>query len=430
MKNVLVRQDLSLSLKFGFLGLGMGGCSIAYECATIKTQITNNHNPYTALLINTNEVDLRKFSEHSNVRKIGLPGYEKGAGRDIAIGEAAFKEHREMIQKEATEFFVDRDFIWVIGGLGGGTGTGSILEAIRMLYANGFKDKCGLMITLPRDNEGSTVIENALDRLKMLAAALKNLGCILVVDNQKLYNDFIKKQPQASISEYLDYSNKYIASALHEINVVTSSFNPIAGYHFDSSELLKTLQSPGLISIGKLEFANGAIDTANQGTFLPDFKKSIENGTLSDGYQFEKATRLAVSMVAHPNTAKRIFSMSFINSIESTVESLSPFATEKSIAVYDDPKGEDISIYTLVSGLGLPKRVNDLVLKAKETQDKSEDIFAQEDSAISALAGFSRKKVEAEVNTAQDPFANTEVAAAKLDIKNKDDFDPFSILNK
>lgn len=428
MRNVLSRNDLSLSLKYGFLGLGMGGCSIAYECATIRTQITNNHNPYTALLINTNEVDLKKFNEHSNVRKLQLTGFEKGAGRDISIGETAFKQHRERIQKEAIEHFADRDFVWVTGGLGGGTGTGSILEAIRMLYANGFKDRCGLMITLPRDNEGSTVIENALDRLQMIAKAMNNLGCILVVDNQKLYNDFIKEQPQASISEYLDYSNKYIATALHEINVVTASFNPIAGYHFDSSELLNTLRTPGLISIGKLEFASNSIDTANQSTFLPDFKRSIERGTLSDGYNLGKSSRMAVSMVAHPSAAKRIFSMSFINSIETTVEGLSPMAKEKPVAAYEDPKGEDLSIYTIVAGLGLPNRVNQLVDKAKEAQEKADDVFGQVDNALSALSGFTRKKQsETSASTSDDPFAATSEVASTKQVNN-DDHDPFSIL--
>ncbi|MCY9665855.1 plasmid replication protein [Paenibacillus alginolyticus] len=428
MRNVLMRNDLSLSLKFGFLGLGMGGCSIAYESATIRTQITNNHNPYTALLINTNEIDLRKFKEHSNVRKLQLTGFEKGAGRDIAIGEAAFKQHRETIQREAVEYFADRDFVWVTGGLGGGTGTGSILEAIRMLYANGFKDRCGLMITLPRDNEGSTVIENALDRLQMIAKAMNNLGCILVVDNQKLYNDFIKEQSQASISEYLDYSNKYIATALHEINVVTASFNPIAGYHFDSSELLNTFRTPGLISISKLEFASNSIDTANQSTFLPDFKRSIERGTLSDGYNLAKSSRIAVSMVAHPNAAKRIFSMSFINSIETTIEGLSPMAKEKPVAAYEDPNGVDLSIYTIVAGLGLPNRVNQLVDKAKEAQEKADDVFGQVDSTLSALSGFTRKKpFEQSPSTSDDPFAaSSEVASTKQ--SNDGDVDPFSIL--
>lgn len=124
MKNINEREDLDLSLKFGFLGLGMGGCSIAYECANIKTKIVNNMHPYTALLINTNEVDLRKFQETTNVRKYQLKGYEKGAGRNIEIGEQAYVEHKEEISNLIRGYFADRDFVWIVCGLGGGTGTG------------------------------------------------------------------------------------------------------------------------------------------------------------------------------------------------------------------------------------------------------------------------------------------------------------------
>ncbi|MEK5183202.1 hypothetical protein [Paenibacillus sp. FSL P4-0288] len=61
MNNLFDRGDLSKSFKFGVLGLGMGGCSIASEIANIKTRITNKMTPYTGILINTNEVDLRKI---------------------------------------------------------------------------------------------------------------------------------------------------------------------------------------------------------------------------------------------------------------------------------------------------------------------------------------------------------------------------------
>ena len=40
-----IESQGNISLKFGFLGLGMGGCAIAAECANKETQIkiTNTH---------------------------------------------------------------------------------------------------------------------------------------------------------------------------------------------------------------------------------------------------------------------------------------------------------------------------------------------------------------------------------------------------
>jgi cell division GTPase FtsZ len=430
LKNINDREDLSLSLKFGFLGLGMGGCSIAYECANIKTKITNNMNPYTALLINTNEVDLRKFQETPNVRKYQLVGYEKGAGRNIEIGEKAFVEHKEEISSLLRGYFADRDFVWIVCGLGGGTGTGSILQAVMALYANGFKGRCGFILTMPRDNEGSTVLENALDRLKRFAEAIKGLGSILLVDNQKLYNDFIKDEPGASISEYLDYSNKYIANTLHEMNVVTASFDPIGGYHFDSSEFMNMLKTPGIISLGKLIIPNGGIDAENESTFLPDFNNSIQKGILSEGYQFRNATRIAVSLVANSSTAKRVFTMSLINKIERTVDELAPLAGEKPVAAYGDPKGQTIAFYSIVAGLNLPVRVTQLVKKAEELQKPQEE---QEDVTLALLSSFSRKtkKSEEEVDLGtifSSDDKKKDAGNPPTEQDNEDDLDPFKLI--
>ena len=176
---------MDISLKFGFIGLGMGGCSIAYECATVNQNVRNNKYPYTAVLINTNNVDLRKLPDRTNTMKFLLRGYERGAGRDIQLGEEAFKKYKDEISKIVIDFFEDRDFLFVVCGLGGGTGTGSIIEAIRLLHSSGYAGRFGLILTLPRDQEGSQILDNAIKRLQVIAKAMRGIGSILQVDNQK-----------------------------------------------------------------------------------------------------------------------------------------------------------------------------------------------------------------------------------------------------
>lgn len=56
-----IESQGNISLKFGFLGLGMGGCAIAAECANKETQIKNNKYPYRAILVNTNSQDFNKI---------------------------------------------------------------------------------------------------------------------------------------------------------------------------------------------------------------------------------------------------------------------------------------------------------------------------------------------------------------------------------
>jgi cell division GTPase FtsZ len=440
MKNLFERGDLSLSLKFGFFGLGMGGCSIANECANIKTRITNKMNPYTGLLINTNEVDLRKIPDSDNVFKFQLKGFEKGAGRDVEVGEQAFLEHKDEIANLIKTYFSDREFVWVVCGLGGGTGTGSVIEAIRLVYANGFAKRCGLILTLPRDKEGGQVLDNCLDRLKKITQAMKGLGAILLVDNQKLYTEFLEDKPMSSINEYLDYSNKYIARTLHEVNVATASFNPVGGFHFDSSEFLNVLNTPGVLSLSRISLKDNQLDADNEATYLPKIRASISNGILSDGYNFNSAKRAAVSMIAPTQSSNRIFSMKFINNIEGIIEDISPQATEKPVATYGDPKGEDVQIYTVFAGLALPKRVREIVEYSDQLNESSEVELV--DDSLSALSSFSRRRtadVEIDVDSIlgskkesaasaenSDPFA-TAVTTSKT---KKPGGDPFDFGNK
>src|SRR5690606_31855267 len=193
---------MDISMKLGFLGLGMGGCSIADECASVRMPVKNNMNPYTAFLINTNEVDLRKLPDRPNAIKYVLRGYERGAGRDIRIGEEAFLRHKDDIVKRMRDFFADRDFLFVVCGLGGGTGTGAVIEAVRMIHANGFAGRFGLILTLPRDQEGYQVLDNALQRLQVIARAMRGLGSIVLVDNQKLFDAYLQENPGGSVSSY------------------------------------------------------------------------------------------------------------------------------------------------------------------------------------------------------------------------------------
>ncbi len=414
---LMQREDLKLSLKMGFFGLGMGGCSIAAECASIKTNVKNNKNPYTSILVNTNQLDLDKIPDSPTIRKLALKGYEKGAGRDIEIGERAFRENKEEVAELVKEYFQDREFIWVVTGLGGGTGTGSVIEAVRLLYNEGFAGRVGMILTTPRDKEGYTVIDNAVARLKTFAQAMGNLGCMLLVDNQKLYDMYLEKNKSATITEYLEYSNEFIAQTLHEINAVTASFHPFGGYHFDSSELLKMFNTAGVLSFSKVTLKESATDAEKVTSYLPEFKRSVQEGILSDGHKLSSAERAAVSLITKNSAAERIFTMDFINSIEEELERIAPIADEKPVATYSvpEPKINEVYVYAIFAGLSLPKRIADLVKKHGELAEMME--AKEEDDVLSALSSYKIEKKQKN----KFAFPDSEVSATK-----ELDSDPFS----
>lgn len=429
-KNLLDRDDLNFSLKFGYLGLGMGGCSIAAECANIKTNVTNGKYPYNGLLVNTNNMDFEKINIiNPNIEKLQI-GNGKGAGRDIEVGEKAFVNHQDEIIDAIKKQFMDRDFVWIVAGLGGGTGTGSIIESIKTLHSNGFKKKFGLILTLPRNKEGSTVISNALERLQRISKAMQGLGSIIIVDNQKLYDKFIKENPNSSLADYLKYSNRFVAKTLHELNVVTASFKPFGDSHFDSSEFENLIKTPGILSLSKYSVKESKIDLGNESSYVPEFTDSIHHGILSDGYKLEHATRAATSVITNNQTARRVFTLGFTDKIETIIDEQAPLAGEKPVATYIDEKTKGVHFYTVFAGLKLPKRINELVVennRLSALQEKQED--EAEDDVFASLQTFKRKKKQEEVFDDLDSLLSGSNKSDELDFGNDQDDDEYDPIN-
>lgn len=425
-RSVIKNADISISMRFGFLGLGMGGSSIAAACADVTTNITNNRFPYTALVINTNKIDLDKIeNKNPNVKKLAI-GTGKGAGRDIALGEKMFKDSEETIKKEMLQQFDKTDFVWIVAGLGGGTGTGSVIESIRLLMTNGFNKRFGLILTLPRKNEGQTVLNNALQRLQMINKAMSGLGSIILVDNQKLYDFYSQNKPDASVAEYLDFSNHFVAETLHELNVVTASFKPVGENHFDSSEFERIIKTPGILHFARFTSRAHEIDSSQSISHIGKLKSQIDNGVLSDGYELSDTSRLAVSILANTMTASRLFNFEFSNAIEQEVNEIAPMANEKPIAqyIYQNKDLSDVYFYAVFAGLKLPKRVVELVQESVRLQELQKAKTTSTEDIFAALSPVSSKE-EAEPSF-DDLFGN----GKKEETKEVDETDVFNALFK
>lgn len=419
-------SEPKIGVRFGFVGVGMGGSSIAAACveAGRNNKAKNDMNPYAALLVNTNSVDLDKIqvSSSSNVEKL-LIGDGKGAGRNIQLGEEIFRENEKKVVDALKATFDEKtDFIWVVAGLGGGTGTGSVIEAIRVLMENGFRGKFGLILTLPRHSEGFKVMDNAISRLMNIANAMNHLGSIILVDNEKLYQHFISSKPTASIADYLSYSNDFIADTLHEMNLVTNSFSVFGGDHFDVREFLNLISTPGLLHFAKYSDVGKNVDSAQFASHLGKLKREIDNGVLSDGYDLKYTKRLAVSIVAKKTTAARIFNVEFTNNIASDLNKMAPTADEKPIAQYTyDGQGDDLYFYAVFAGLRMPSSVKNLVSTYTEIKEKKQTIqLAVEDDVF---AGFSAEPDPAPQSIEEDnPFAFLNKKDDSNDGKPKDAF--------
>ncbi|WP_197260200.1 plasmid replication protein [Paenibacillus dendritiformis] len=417
---------MKISLKYGFLGLGMGGTSIAHSCVGIKLSAKHSQRPYTALLINSNEMDLRKLPDYPNVKKITLAGYERGVGRDIQLGQEAFNVHKTAIAETIQNYFSDRDYIFICCGLGGGTGTGAIIEAIRMLHTIGFAGRFGLLLTLPRKNEGRKVIDNALQRLQVIKRAMQGLGAIVVVDNEKLFQTGLNQNQ--SVEDFMKACNRHVARLLHDLNTVTASYKPYGSYHFDASEWLNMLKTSGCLHIGKCVLPAQIVDLASPVTYMEAIKQSVLNGELSTGYDLQDATSSAVSIVADNLTAKRLFTHAFVEKIQSFLHESTPILDESPVATYVGDQPGQVTVYTVFAGLNFPDSVTKLTEELAELERRVEERSQKTDTIAVALSGF-KSQVKKESVDLEALLADDEPAPAKEEGLPKDPFDFLNQLN-
>lgn len=414
---------MNISLKYGFFGLGMGGTSIAHACAGMRLSAKNSQRPYTALLVNSNEMDLLKLPDYPNVKKITLTGYERGVGRDIKLGQEAFTVHKESIGETVQSYFGDRDYIFVSCGLGGGTGTGAVIEAVRLLHTAGFAGRFGLLLTLPRRNEGRKVLDNALQRLQVIKRAMQGLGAIVVVDNERLFQTGLNQNE--SVEDFMRSCNRHVARLVHDLNTVTASYKPYGSYHFDASEWLNMLRTGGCIHIAKCVLSAQAMEMASPVTFMEPLKQSVWNGELSAGYDLQDATSSAVSIVADSAAAKRLFTHAFVEHIQSFLQETTPILDENPVATYVGEHPGQVTIYTVFAGLNFPDSVTKLTDELAELERKVEERNQKTDSIAVALAGFKsqvkKEKVDLEALLTEDePVPAQDKVASN---------DPFEFLN-
>lgn len=368
---------MDLSYKYGFLGLGLGGTSIAAACADLSAG--DNDYPYTALLVNTNKQDLDKVKTTNPKIVKKLIGNGKGAGRDISIGENIFVQHKQDILTLMQTSFKETEFIWISAGLGGGSGTGAVIQAIGLCLE--MNKPFGLILTLPRVSERSTVNSNALKRLNKIYAAMDKLGPIIPVDNEKLFAEFMAKNPNASLEDYLAFSNEYVAKAIHDKNIITANFKVYGSTNFDSSELGKMLRTPGVFHFARMEMTADEfkeLDTLKnmenqKAKFIAELRTQIEKGVLSSGFDFKKTKRAAISVLCHDQDAPGLFNGVMTNQLESLLLDVAPYATESPVSFhtyselqYDnvkaDSKKRPVYFYVMLAGLDLPaERIKQMI---------------------------------------------------------------------
>ena len=253
------------------VGLGQGGGKMAVEFNRLGHYVS---------LYNTCKEDLDnaeetlKYIGNENYKVVKFEGYD-GARKDREIGLQAVKDNLDLLEDELVDDvkLQEVDFVWITAALGGGTGSGSV-PAVAKILSSHVRDKkrigvkynkdgtikdfgqptLGVIVAMPDQSSKHGMKLNAANALRDLKK-LQNagvIGNILIVDNQKLINDFLAK-PDNEVRniDWVTYGNTTIAQIITEQALISS----LPGDEtLDKSELLDIWSSPGFLTTGKFKF--------------------------------------------------------------------------------------------------------------------------------------------------------------------------------
>lgn len=231
-KTVEISDNLSVGLKFGFIGVGQGGCNIA--------SAFYDQGYRRVILVNTTSKDVDQLDVPDENVLIGK-GMD-GAGKQVSVG----MEQISSLKNELITMFQDKigdgvDFCFICVGLGGGTGTGGIVPIAHSLrdWINN-KDsntKIGIIYSVPSTDEGGLVCSNAEAGLLNIENLLSQgvVSSTFPLDNSKLR----ALTKNASIVNKWINANKVVSSLFSVFNILSKQSSRIG--NFDPKDYLSAL---------------------------------------------------------------------------------------------------------------------------------------------------------------------------------------------
>lgn len=338
-------------LKMGFIGFGQ------YGGRQVDAILSLSHGSnYTGMAVNTAVNDLDALQHVPDGYRFRLRGNSFGAGRTPELGLQAFLDNGPEFVDMAQQVTKEADFIWAVAGLGGGTGTGA-LQGFLQHGTSLFEQPIGLIVTIPRDDDGAVQKINTMGILSHIQAAIeeKHVGAVLIVDNDRFYKQFAEeKRP----GDWRDNSNLLLAETLHRVNQISSS---IGQSNFDRTDLLKLLSSSGCLAVGQAE-----LHQLEQDSVYNVIRNSLHKGFFANGYRLEEAEYYATCFTLN-ETGEKVRQSTYEQYIGTHLRSVFPNALDSFTGYYSNHKN---SVVTLVSGLGLPERVFNFKDQIPNTEER------------------------------------------------------------
>ncbi len=199
-----------------------------------------------------------------------------GAGSDPRIGKDAAKES----QKEIKDALSDAHLVFITGGLGGGTGTGSMPVIADIAKKQGVLTVA--VVTLPFEMEGVLRHENAMIGLEELEGLVDTL---ILIPNDKL----IELAPDLPLHTAFKVADEILTNAVKGIAELITKPGLI---NLDFADIKAVMSSGGIAMIGL-----GESDTENRA--VESVEKALNNPLLD--VEVTGATGALINVIGGPD---------------------------------------------------------------------------------------------------------------------------------
>ncbi len=346
---VPAKIERRVSLKFGVVGSGQAGGKIAKVFHDLG---------YDVCALNTAKQDLELLEIPEN-RKFFMNYSLGGTGKDLEVARAAVEDNADQVHTFVEEHLSKSDVLVFCASAGGGTGAGSSGTIIRMLA--GFNKPVIAILVLPGSTDDSQSKYNSIQVLAELAelSSKEVINSLILVDNAKIELAHSNLGP----AQFWKVANNAIVEPLHMFNALSSQPSNIES--LDSMDLAKSLVEAGNCTLFGSNRISREEYEADDLALVSAISENLENGLLANGFDLKEAQSVGILVTARPEVLDTVPTQSISFIFKFLADEYSSAKIFKGI--YSIPSdSDDIQIYFIFSGMGLPKdRVDSLKKEAE-----------------------------------------------------------------
>ncbi|RJG21335.1 cell division protein FtsZ [Paenibacillus thiaminolyticus] len=436
------------SIDMTLVGLGQAGDRII-DC--FASYFTPDGKPvYNTLALNSNDGDLAELKNvpMENRFSLKLGGLGKNPEKAMSILEDN-ESAKELLKEFVTKRIRVKDKMVVfVAGLGGGTGTATLVKAIEEFHeyhnmkyvkeelkkiiqqigpaeykanSNKYKTlafreaenkfiKIGVIACLPVRSDGPDVLRQVNNFANRIWTAAKNptkgISFVWFPDNQMFYDRFKEERGKLSnIENYRDFANIEIADIIHQLNIGTNAGGTSVVY--DSHDFRRTIsEHNGCLVLNKLEVPSKTISSSTDLNKL--LVKSIQENRFHDPIQLIETNESGeslyskvyhVGMLAIIPPELNSFGSSFIDDAKDEISQQLRIQGTIFSGYLIRKNNYNVTAYTIYKTDALPSRLSrGLVEEYTEFMEKQKETQFKESGAIQQIAATNEDYLDFELD--------------------------------